>query len=311
VTAKHPRPTEDLLIYLQMLAAHAKPGQYLDVRWAAPRGTMNRRFVPALDARKAALLITRLAARTDVYVGVALRDSRTNGGKSAISGSHLLYIECDHQHTELQLATFAYPPTMELASGTPEHLHLYWQLQSRTGNLQVEAGNRRLALALGGDPASVDIARILRPPQTLNHKHNPPQPISLTAYRQDARYTLTELTAGLPDPRPAPRAGNTRPRRRQPRSPLDRRLLAIPPADYVRILADREPDRAGKIACPFHDDKHPSLQLYPDGTFYCFGSGCGKGGTIYDFAAHLWGLTPRRREFLELHERLTARFGLR
>ena len=310
MSAARQRPVEELPIYLRMLAGTPTPGQFFDVCWATPRGGMSRRFVAALRINDAACLITRLASRTDVYVGVALRDGRTYGGKTAISGSHLLYVECDHQHVERSLAAFAHPPTMELASGTPTHLHLYWWLHARAASLQVQAANGRLALALGGDPASVDIARILRPPETFNHKHDPPQAVRLIAHREDARYTLAELIAGLPDPRSVVRGGNAPPRRRQPRTALDNQLLAIPPAQYARVLVGREPNRAGKISCPFHHDEDPSLQLYPDGTFYCFGSGCKKGGTIYDFAGYLWNMVPRDREFFELRERLTERFGL-
>jgi hypothetical protein len=88
------------------------------------------------------------------------------------------------------------------------------------------------------------------------------------------------------------------PRRTAP----DRELLAIPAARYTEVLAGRTPNRAGKIACPFHDDHRPSLQLYPDGSFYCFG--CRRGGTIYDFAAHLWSTGTRGSEFLALRARL-------
>ena len=43
-----------------------------------------------------------------------------------------------------------------------------------------------------------------------------------------------------------------------------------------------EPNRAGKICCPFHNEKTPSLKLY-DGNrgFYCFG--CGEHGSVIDF----------------------------
>ena len=51
-----------------------------------------------------------------------------------------------------------------------------------------------------------------------------------------------------------------------------------------------------------HDDHDPSLQLYEDGTFYCYG--CRAGGSIYDFAARLWGLDTKGRAFLELRARL-------
>ena len=90
---------------------------------------------------------------------------------------------------------------------------------------------------------------------------------------------------------------------------LDRELLAIPAAEYVRLLAGLVPNRAGKVLCPFHDETDPSLQLYPDGSFYCYGRhskdrGCRKGGTIFDFAAALWGIGTRDQDFLELRQRL-------
>lgn len=67
---------------------------------------------------------------------------------------------------------------------------------------------------------------------------------------------------------------------------------------------------AGKVLCPFHEDSRPSLQLYPDGTFYCFGSGCRRGGTIIDLAAAAWGLGTREQDFLEVRRRLASTFGI-
>jgi len=58
-----------------------------------------------------------------------------------------------------------------------------------------------------------------------------------------------------------------------------------------------------------HPDETPSLQLYEDGTFYCYG--CTVGGSIYDFAAHLWSLDTKGRAFLELRARLADTLGLR
>jgi len=43
-----------------------------------------------------------------------------------------------------------------------------------------------------------------------------------------------------------------------------------------------EPNRAGFIPCPFHQEKTASLKLYPeDRGWHCFG--CGEGGTTIDF----------------------------
>jgi hypothetical protein len=317
VSSKPEHPTRDLLVYLRMLAGDPKPGQFFDMRYVMPDGGMRQRFVSALAIHDTARLITRLAFRTDVYVGVALRD-RAYGAKSAISGSHLLYIECDDPHAGERLHGFAYSPSMTVASsGSSGHLHIYWCLHERASSAQVESANRRLALALQGDPASVDIARLLRPPTSMNHKHSPPVAVRLLEHNADARYELRELTGSLPeDPNPGHAPGARPVPRRAGRTALDRELLAIGAAEYVRVLAGLEPNRAGKVLCPFHPETDPSLQLYHDGSFYCFGSGCRRGGTIFDFAAHLWlsgqsaGAPLRGRQFIELRERLAARFNL-
>jgi hypothetical protein len=281
----------ELFSYLRVLAAAAGLGQFFDVRWSAAAGGMRRRFVAAEPIEHAAGLIIHMAWRTDVYVGVALRDGREHGGKSTISSSRLLYIECDHHDPKALLESFACAPSMIVASGSPGHLHVYWSLHEPVDSPQVESANRRLALALRGDPACVDIARVLRPPATMNHKHSPPHPVRLLRLDPAVRHELPKLTAGLPaDPhhvqRPATRA---RSRHTSPTT-LDRALLAIPAAEYVRALAHREPNHAGKVLCPFHHEQTPSLQLYPDGTFYCYGRhsnhhACRTGGTIFDFAA--------------------------
>jgi hypothetical protein len=307
---------KDLLIYLRMLAGERAPRRFFDVRWATPTGGMHRQFVSASAIHDGARLVGRLASRTDVYVGVALRDGRAHGGKSAISGSHLLYIECDDPDAAERLNEFPYSPSMIVASGTPGHLHIYWSLRGRVSNAQVESANRRLALALQGDPACVDIARVLRPPASMNHKHSPPSNVRLLEHNAQARHILRELTRGLPEdpqpPNPVPAVRSTS--RRAGPTRLDRALLAIPAVEYVRVLAGLEPNRAGKVLCPFHRETDPSLQLYPDGSFYCFGSGCKKGGTIFDFAAATWfssqpaHMPLRGPQFIEVRERLSAIF---
>jgi hypothetical protein len=288
----------------------------LDVRWSLPLGAMAQRFIAAEQIQRAARLMTRTAQRADVYVGVALRDRRY-GGKAAITGSRLLYAECDQPDAYERLQSFGYTPSMILASGSPGHLHIYWSLHEHAGPAAIESANRRLALALAGDSASVDVARILRPPATLNHKHSPPLPVRLIALAPSRRHEIAKLTASLPiDPQSdQPRTARHRATPRHGRTKLDRALLAIPAQEYARVLAHREPNRAGKILCPFHDEQTPSLQLYPDGTFYCYGrhsptQACRKGGTIFDFAAALWRTGTREQDFLTLRRRLARTFAL-
>lgn len=49
------------------------------------------------------------------------------------------------------------------------------------------------------------------------------------------------------------------------------------------------PDRRGKVLCPFHPDRHPSLSFHR-GNFRCWS--CGAAGSAIDFSARLFGLAP-------------------
>ena len=313
MSAEQDNSAEALSAYLSMLRGAAPAGRFFDLRWRTSAGPMRRRFLPATSSPPALVrVISRMGARGDVYVGVALRESSSHGGRASIGSTHLAFLESDSPATGQCLLAFPRPPSMIVASGSPGHVHVYWQLDRPYPAPLVEAANRRLALALQGDVSSADAARILRPPGTCNHKHAPPAPVRLLAADADVAYSLSALTYGLPaDPRDGVR------REREPRAArrgIDRDLLAVPAAEYVRVLTGRTPDREGKICCPFHEDRHPSLQLYADGGFYCFGAGCGAGGSIFDFAARLWLSGQSRdgrlrgREFIEVRRRLMAIF---
>jgi hypothetical protein len=298
------------LAFLTLLAQSPGASGFLDVRWRRHGRPMRRRFFSANDLGRAAQLLSRLAKCSDVYVGVALRDSDVHGGRAAIGGAHLVWVESDDPRTAPRLGAFAHAPTMVVASGTPGHVQLYWLLDERYPIEEIESANRRLALTLAGDAGCADGARILRPPDTLNHKHDPPRPVTLLLHRPRPRYALAHLTEGLPMQSDLPMDERSPIQPRPERSRLDRELLSVPAGEYVRVLTGSSPNREGKVRCPFHEDSEPSLQLYPDGGFYCFGSRCRKGGTIFDFAAHLWGITPRGVAFLELRNRLAKQFDL-
>ena len=61
--------------------------------------------------------------------------------------------------------------------------------------------------------------------------------------------------------------------------------------------------RRGSMACcPFHDDRTPSMKLYPD-HFHCFG--CGRTGDVINLASRLTGLSA-----LDAAQRLAADFGI-
>lgn len=43
------------------------------------------------------------------------------------------------------------------------------------------------------------------------------------------------------------------------------------------------------LCCPFHREEKPSMVVYPDGKYYCFG--CGAWGDVVDMYAHLHNVT--------------------
>ncbi len=304
-------PAAELDRYLRMIAGPSPGARLLEIRFALRRRDMGRVFLAAHSAPGAARFIRRLAAGTDVYVGVALRDRRA-GGRDAIDRSHLAFVEIDIPDALRRVTDFPHPPSMVITSGTPGHAHAYWSLRAAIDVRELERANRQLAYHLGGDLASVDAARILRPPASWNHKHSPPAPVELVELDPTRSYEIADLVDGLVDP---PGRGSAVQVGGPPagRTEIDRALREIPAARYVRELAGLEPRGTGKVQCPFHDDQTPSLQLYEDGTRYCYGA-CQTGGSIYDFGSRLWlsgqssGVKLRGRQFIEVRNRLAAIF---
>lgn len=61
--------------------------------------------------------------------------------------------------------------------------------------------------------------------------------------------------------------------------------------------------RDGKALCPFHPDRHPSMQIYDDDHYYCFA--CGAHGDVIDLTADLFHLTQ-----MEAVQKLAADFAI-
>jgi hypothetical protein len=80
---------------------------------------------------------------------------------------------------------------------------------------------------------------------------------------------------------------------------------------YVHALTGQRVGRSRKVSCPLHQDRTPSLHAYETAEqgWYCFG--CGRGGSIYDLAAALYGLSPRGSDFARLRGLLHERFAAR
>jgi hypothetical protein len=191
---------------------------------------------------------------------------------------------------------------MVVSSGSPGCLHAYWRLAVPLAPQAAELANLRLAKAVGADPRCYDAARILRPAGTFNHKGGTPSPVTLDRCDAITRHEADLVVAAAPILE-APGIE----RRWDARSKRDDRgdpLLRIAPPVYVAALLGGSPARNGKVGCPFHEDERPSLHVYrePSRGWCCYS--CGRGGSVYDLAAALWGLQTRGGGFIRLRRRL-------
>jgi hypothetical protein len=241
------------------------------------------------------------------------------GGKDAVPVTRALWVDLDTSAARGRLARFKPVPSMIVHSGGGAHA--YWELREPAAADAAEPVLRRLAMALEADRACAEVARVLRPPGSFNHKTRPARPARLIGMT-GARYSLDELAAGTLSNNPYietvgkgraadSQAGQTLSNnphietiRKGPGRPDPLRM--IPALEYVPALTGRHPGRDGKLECPFHPDEHPSFHAYPGADdWFCFQ--CERGGDIYTLAAGLTGL-DHRTQFRALRQCLLERF---
>lgn len=294
--------------FLAALAGPHGTHELIELRYRLEDGVrMGRLFEPHAHVRGLATRAIALGRRTDVYVGCAPR-VRRHGGRDAVQRSHMLWVDCDGKSAVDALRAFDPAPSIVIASGSGTNCHAYWSLTEPLARDELERGNRRLAHAVGADPASADAARILRVPGTKNFKHEPPTRVDALRLDVDRRHSAADVIGALAGP-PTPAAPS--PGRAVIGANGGDPLLSIPPDVYVRRLLGVDVPRHRKVVCPFHEDRHPSLHVYatPERGWYCYGR-CRRGGTIYDLAAPLYGYTDRGDDFLRLRAELRRLFGL-
>jgi len=295
-----------LELYLDALAGAAPASAYFELRHRVGEQMLAAEFHAVDDRDGLIASVRRRSPRTDVYIGCAPR-SRRSGTRNDIAQVWVLWAECDGAAAAQAAKTFEPRPPIVIASGSGPNLHAYWPLLRPLTARASEVANLRLAHALGADLACYDAARILRPPGTVNHKRHPPTRVEALRLEATIRFDVTDVVAHAPeiDGRPIERRWNDRGERDLRADPL----LRIPPVVYIGALLGVRPRAGAKMACPFHADEHPSLHVYSSAArgWCCFS--CGRGGSIYDLAAALWGMGTRGQEFLALRRRLTTHFS--
>jgi hypothetical protein len=293
---------EELLTFLRALYGRAPAGSFVELRIRRARG-MTQRFVPVTRLEAVEAIVHERATATDVYVGVLPRRRKAGTRDDLASSADVLWVDCDGSAAVRALERFEPGPALVVRSGSGSNCHAYWLLDEPLSLPETECANRRLALALGADLASADAARILRPPGSQNHKHQPPAPVRL-AVCEPALQPLGVILDVLPEAHDPWFAGA-----RGERTADDDPLRRLDPAVYVERLTGQVVGPGRKVRCPLHDDEDPSLHVYPDPRrgWYCFG--CRRGGSVYDLAALMWKRPARGAGFRALRRDLTRLLG--
>lgn len=289
--------------FVGALFGSAPAGSLVELRTRRGQG-MRQSFHRAEAIDEVVGEIVRGAVSVDVFVGVVPRARRGGGRRDLVERASVLWVDCDAPAAVAALRAFRPAPSIAVASGGRGRRHAYWLLAEPVAIDEVEHANRRLARELGADLTCSEPARILRPAGSVWHKSSPPVPVRLLHVDTNARHSLGDVVGRLGDVTVALVAVPAR--QRAGRDPL----LAISPLEYVQRLSGDAVGHDGKMRCPFHDDQTPSLHVFaePERGWYCFG--CGRGGSIYDFAALLWRAGTRGDDFMALRARLSSRFGM-
>jgi hypothetical protein len=181
--------------YLTTVAAAAEG--FLCIRVDGEPGTEHQ-FAWPTERDLAVAEISRAASLTNVWTcPYVMRDRRRAKGNAVVHT--LVHGDVDHDQLDLdmvrELGGFA------VASGTDGHVHVYVPLAYSVSATQHETLCRALTKRLDGDPAKVSDNDLLRPAGTLNHKHDPPTPVTWliqpTGIRVDPQTLARQLGTAL------------------------------------------------------------------------------------------------------------------
>ena len=152
----------------------------------------------------------------NVHPGKRQIFGRKRGGISNVEAINCLYAEFDGDKALIKerISKLHIQPGVMIDSGGG--VHCYWLLsdpvQVTASNLdQLKGLQARWVAYVGADEGAKDLARILRLPGSINHKYNPPRPVTFIKADFTATHTLNELAALLPPVKEKPEIKHTQP----------------------------------------------------------------------------------------------------
>ena len=135
----------------------------------------------------------------DLYFSVnAVTSDNPRGPGHRVQNRHVqqvrvIYADIDPTHNyryQTQL-----PPSITVNSG--RGTHAYWLLAQPIDAAAAAELQRRWVHFVGGDPAAVDLARVLRVPGSVNTKNG--APVTVETWQPGRRYTADDLAAAIGD----------------------------------------------------------------------------------------------------------------
>jgi len=172
-------------------------GEYIEFRYIAD-GRVTRRWTHVK-----AITIPEVPKGANAYFGVATR--RFEGsGKGDIVEIPAVWIDVDQKNVDVEavaekLKNFPLEESIIVVSGGGWHIYWLLKVPARQDQMhRVEDINKRLAAYFGSDPAVAEAARILRLPETLNYKYEPPREVKIEHLGDDHFYALEDFEKVLP-----------------------------------------------------------------------------------------------------------------
>lgn len=107
---------------------------------------------------------------SDVYLGPVIYKEK-KVAKDSIDHSNVVWIEFDGKE-DIKWEKLPEPDAI-IQTSTSTHLHCFWQMEPLSSD-SLEDINRRITYYLEADSSGWDSTQVLRPPNTINYKHNVP-----------------------------------------------------------------------------------------------------------------------------------------
>ncbi len=245
---------------------------FAEFRLIDSEGQVERFFIPAskLTDDRVVISVASVTAH-NVYFSVVPR-TEMRGTRDACGSANAVWCDYDNDESE---PDWNLPPSA-LVRTSPGRWQAYWFLDSPLRDLdQLEAINRSIANAEGGDLQATDRARVLRLPGSYNLKYPEKPHVMLEYWNPDLRYSVEELCHAYPPTSLSPRRLNGV---AHGPGPVWLPLIFDAIVDFLERSGFR-PRISGNRAvalCPLHDDRNPSLSLHAERGWYCH-AGCGQG----------------------------------